>query len=205
MRLLLCISGDLERLGLRLGERLDRRERGGGELSRLLLRVSRRSSRLLSLRAMSGLRVGAGDRDRERDRDTEEELRRRRRGDLGAGDLLTVRDLDLLRLRGGERERDASDGVYDRRLALRSGLLSLLEPLSRPLYRRRAGDGDRAFDRLELGVREREAERLRRNGDRERELAFVTAKGGDGVLRLTGEGDLRRGGGELRRPPLLGA
>lgn len=61
-RLLLDIPGDLDWLRLRLLLGLARRLLRAGGVSRLLLRVSRRSSRLLSLRAMS-LRTGDDDRE----------------------------------------------------------------------------------------------------------------------------------------------
>jgi hypothetical protein len=151
----LCIERRLflSRLMLRLLllDGLRRRLRGGVKLrSRLLLRVSRRSSRSRPLRALAvplirslegetlsrALRLAALFRepwdDMERDRDREEEFRRLRCRDLGGGDGLKDFEGDLLRfLVGGDLDLDMSEGVYDLRRCPRSELRPL-PPLPLP-------------------------------------------------------------------------
>ena len=125
-----------------------RRRLLGGEMLRLLLRVSRRSRPLArkSLASSSASGVGVAPSlsrlrdtllrgvllgDLEGDRDRELVLRRVRR-DLGGGDGLTESEV-ARRLDGrGERERELLYGVDDLRRGARFGLLPLPRP-PRPL------------------------------------------------------------------------
>lgn len=128
------------RFGLPLAG-LFRRWRGGVRL-RLLLRVSRRSSRSLPLRPFTPPLIMSLSSETDRDRDLEEELRRPLFTlDFGGGDRLILLEY-LLLFRGGDRDLD-SEGVYDLRRGLRSGLRPLpLPPLPRPPCLHLFGDGD---------------------------------------------------------------
>jgi hypothetical protein len=166
-----------------------------------MLRVSRRSSRLRSLRLvrLSSSLAGPGDalvllrgeglrlRDREvdLDLDLELELRRRYLRDFAGGDRLRDSVDDLLRFRG-LGDRDVSECEGDLRRGLRSGLrarprlfLPLLR-LSGDLDARLRGDGERDAegDRLRRLVGERETD-FALEGDLEGDLERDT----DGLLR----------------------
>lgn len=161
---------------LELLEVLRRRLRGGVRL-RLLLRVSRRSRALrmpIASSSVSGVGVaptlsrlrddllrGVRLSDLDGDRDTELLLRRDRRV-LGGGDGLGDSDMGL-RFDGlGEREREDTERVGDRRRDVRIGLLPLATP-PRPRYVLPLLPGDLDPWRGE-GERDLEGERCRRRG-----------------------------------------
>ena len=183
---------------------------------RLLLRVSRRSSRYFPLRApvwvsaastsrslalsllrdnfLRGVRLSDLDVERDLDRDLELDSRLYDRRDRGGGEALTDLEIDLLRLAGrGERDIEESVGEGDLLRVPRSGLLPLplpprpLNPLLRP--------GDLVLRRRGLGERDLDDDLSRRRGGGDRETDGDLADTGD---LESGVGDLLRS--SLRRP-----